>query len=451
MTDLKKNYAIGIWGYGIVGQAAARFFYKRGIPFAVMDKNSAIKDLVAQNFTDVPFFNESESKAFFNAVDTILPSPGVDIRFHYASIKSKLTTELDIFFTELQKPIVAITGTIGKTSITHFLSSLLQEYRIPIATGGNIGIPTLDLLDNKTAHYAILELSSFQLEYIAQFVPDLAIWTNFHPNHLDRHASPEEYFAAKYQLIALQTNSQRALLPVTLIPWLERFGYPQSTLYFFSTHYNKLLHDLSYKHPVFTCKDQKISVITKGDVLPLVDSATLPKTTFLENWLVIVSTLHLLNMPLDEVPAYAQKILGVEHRLEKVAVINNIIFYNDSKSTTIASTLSAVKELADKRIILLLGGLSKGVDRTPLIHALPAHVKHVAIFGKEKDELQQMCWDTQKASSAHSTLEMCLEYAKKIAVPGDVILLSPAGSSYDLFANYEERGRRFKELVLTGK
>jgi UDP-N-acetylmuramoylalanine--D-glutamate ligase len=165
----------------------------------------------------VSFQTEEHKELFFSSCDYILVSTGIDIRAYYATYKEKWLNELDLFADDWKKPIIAITGTVGKTSTVSFLSALLQQHQYAIATGGNIGIATFDMLSTqKEMDYAVLEVSSFQLEHCASFAPDLAILTNFYPNHLDRHGSEQDYFDAKYNMFAHQNNHQKALIPFTL-------------------------------------------------------------------------------------------------------------------------------------------------------------------------------------------------------------------------------------------
>ena len=177
------------------------------------------------------------------------------------------------------------------------------------------------------------------------------------------------------------------------------------------------------------------------------DLSKFPNITPLQNWTIICCVLELLNIPLSAIDNALHTFKLPEHRLEKVATLNGIDFYNDSKSTTPEATLAAVEQLHNKPIILLLGGLSKGINREPLIKKLYNKVKMVICFGKEADSLNTLCTKYNVRSCALKDLKSSFEVAKKIGRNGDQILLSPAGSSFDLFKNYEARGKFFKLLV----
>jgi UDP-N-acetylmuramoylalanine--D-glutamate ligase len=164
----------------------------------------------------------------------------------------------------------------------------------------------------------------------------------------------------------------------------------------------------------------------------------------IENWLFALAALLQLNLPVDLALNCS---LQLEHRIEKVTTVDNITFYNDSKATTVEATLAAIKQFKDEKIILFLGGLSKGVDRSTLIAQMPNNVVSVICFGKEADQLKQYCEVTNRYAHSFCNLEEAFNYAIEHTQNATVALLSPSGSSYDLYNNYEERGRHFKELV----
>ena len=224
---------IGVWGLGVVGKAAVRFFHKQGISVNVMENREISAH--EQNFlTDhrATLYRQNDVTAFLASHDFCIASPGIDLR-PYQQYQKQFITELDIFASFWQKPIIAITGSIGKTTVTHLLSQLLSK-KMRVATGGNIGIGMLDLLaEQDNADCALLEVSSFQLEQCTAFAPTVALWTNFHPNHLDRHGTSEEYFKAKAQLLLRQKETDHALVPLELLPMIRAL-IPKRPLLFFS-------------------------------------------------------------------------------------------------------------------------------------------------------------------------------------------------------------------------
>ncbi len=306
------NKTIGIWGYGRVGTSAARFFSQRGGHVIIYDMHP----LVTQNcpFEVVPALTD-----FFTRSDALLPSPGIDTRAYRTQYQGVWLTEVDLFQDFFHKKIIAITGSVGKTTITHFLTQLLKAAGWRVQAGGNIGLPMLSLIETQHKLDAvILELSSFQLEYARSFAPDLAIWANLYPNHLDRHSTMNDYFLAKYNIVKHQTPSQKALISNALQTRFEHCP-PKSTVHFFDPH----------EHP-----------------------HSLNAVGFTENGLMVEKALSLLAVPLPK----NITLLPLAHRCELVIQKNNITVINDSKSTTPASTLAAIQSINAPRTLLFLRG-----------------------------------------------------------------------------------------------
>lgn len=444
-----KNKKFGIWGLGIVGKSALKFFSSQQLSVQVMDCKLCTPEemaLLAQH--NAIFVPQEHAPAFFEYNDYILVSPGIDVRTY--NIKQKLITELDIFRAYFAKKIIAITGSIGKTSITYLLAQILGQKK-RICLGGNIGTGMLDLLTDNQAEYAILETSSYQLEHIKNFAPDLAIWTNFYPNHLDRHCTQQEYFLAKANILNFQNSNQQALIPLelaTAIVWRNL----ESTISFFASSIPAPALLQKYKkHTIFWIADNLVMQCTNGILMPLYPLQQLSTINFANNWLVVIAAIKLLQIPLSiihmlDVTAL-QRADTLCHRLEFCGSKNAIDFYNDSKSTIMESTLAAVNVLSKKPITLLLGGCSKGIDRKPYFATLETQVKHIVCFGAEAAQLHDYALEHNFTSSKAATLDEAFEQALTITKPGEQILLSPGGSSFDLFANYQERGNAFKKLV----
>ncbi len=396
------NKTIGIWGYGAVGKSVSNALFKNEYDVLVYDDD-------AQTRLDCPYKTTNSVDNLFTQSEYLIPSPGVDTRAYRQKYKGIWLSELDLFQQVFHKPIIAITGSVGKTSVTHMLTETLQQAGWRAEAAGNIGTPMVDMVNKQQGLDAIvLELSSFQLEYAQNFKPDLAIFTNLYPNHLDRHATMHDYFLAKYNLIKQQTCEQKALIPIELKHRMESLS-PSASITYFD------LHVRPAHHP----------------------------SGFAANWLIVEKALELLQVPFPTIT----DILPLEHRLEKVAIINGVTFINDSKSTAPASTLSAIETIESSRILLLLGGLSKGIDRSELIKKLAARSIIIICFGKEAEQLHQMCEYFGVKSSHHSRLKIAFIDCVKQAVSGDTILLSPAGSSFDEFENYKARGNFFKQLL----
>lgn len=448
---------LGIWGLGVVGQSVARYCLAHNIPITLLNDRPLTPD--QQKFLQEHNLSCLEGLAsiepFLTQHDRILVSAGIDLR-SYQQHAHKFIGELDLFAQEWHKPFIAITGTVGKTTVTHVLGAVLNHLGKKAVVGGNIGVGLCDLLQTaQDAQSAVLEVSSFQLELSKHFAADLAIWTNFSPNHLDRHGTLESYRDAKNNIITMQHAGQKALVPISLAGEIKKGA---GEIFYFSdeqpdvalaktgqklsTAQMDALQIFYFDHNRLYCRYQTLN----GPVHP--ESVEEPETLLRENWLIIASALHLLGLTehINEAAAYIDTIAKPAHRLELIGTINGKIFYNDSKSTTPTATNAALEQFKDKSIMLIVGGVSKGVDRMPFMQSLPKHVSHVICFGGEANELAAAC--SLPNVTICATLEEVVKIAHEKSAPGEVILFSPAGASYDLFANYIERGNLFKTLVL---
>lgn len=441
------NKKIGIWGFGIVGKAALNYFTQQKIATTIFDSKELSvqeKDLIAASQSNLW---QHDVTTFLQTHDLILPSPGIDLRI-FNAYQKKFITELDILAHTTTKKVIAITGTVGKTSVTHLLASHMHNHK-KVITGGNIGTGMLELINRQDqAEIIILEVSSFQLEYNRYFAPDLALWTNFYPNHLDRHTTLNDYFDAKYKIIEYQNKNQQALIPLNLAEQIKsKKSNHAGAIHYFSTQKpsSKQLDFLSKDGSLFWLSSDALMQSNQNDTRLIMPLEQFPKSSFIENWIIIIAALALQNIPLNSLSQ--NEITIPHHRIEKIAAHRGIDFYNDSKATIMESTQVAVEKLQGRSIILLLGGLSKGIDRSPALKQLKNKVKYLICFGSEAEILHKAAQKQDISSAYYATLEEAVEHAVKYAQAGDQVLLSPGGSSYDLFKNYEERGKRFKELI----
>lgn len=456
--DTEKNIRVGIWGFGTVGKSALAFFSQRGIHTQIYDTRSMTEaEMATITASGATLIQPCALNTFLEFNDKIVISPGVDLR-QYSNYRHKWLTELDILQQEFNKPVIAITGSVGKTSVTHLLSQVLADSGLRVWTGGNIGTGMLDLVAAKDdVDVAVLELSSFQLEHCTTFAPLVALWTNLYPNHLDRHGTMENYFVAKKNIFAHQSANQHTFVPLALQEKLMTHAGPNA-LHFFA---GQTANEQDFTHKTSTFSFIKNNGVMRhnstGKAQPYTDSVqklynTLCALTYHENGLLIALAAdlitHILGVQLN--PDLHDATLP-PHRLEHVATINGVSFYNDSKSTAPAPTIAAVEKFTGRPILLLLGGFKKGVDRTPLIAAVKNKVKMIYAFGAERDDIASKAEQQGAACTSHATLEEAFAACVHDAQPGDIVLLSPAGSSFDLFKNYEERGNRFKFLVTQTK
>lgn len=445
-----RTQKIGIWGFGIVGKSAAVFLKQHGSTIDIIDNRllTSEEQTYAHQFGSWQQAKcQDDIEEFLKRNNVVVVSPGIDTR-PFGQHAHKFIAELDLFQAFYKKPIIAITGSVGKTTITTLLSHTINSMSSGWWTGGNIGNCMLDALSiQDQTQGAIIEISSFQLEYCSIFAPDLAIITNIFPNHLDRHGNLENYIKAKAHIIAHQKDTQQSLVPFEYKDILPTKKHGNYNYFSMQGPTEADVSTLSPSSRLFFYYNGSMHQYTNGTYTSIINLDTLPQVTFTINWLIICAALHLQEFKLDTLHSIVTTCQLPAHRLELVRSVNGIDFYNDSKGTTVAATLAAVNKLKEKPTILLLGGMGKGVDRSNLIRDVKPYVKTIICFGKEHKELALKCelHDVNHIATAH--LETALQYAVNKAHPGDQIVLSPAGTSFDEFKNYEERGNFFKEYI----
>ena len=432
LKNMFKNKKVGIWGMGIVGKSALTYVQQYTPHIQILDiKKHDLPNSIVQT--------PDTTSAFLQHNDYIIASPGIPLH-KYKQYHHKFITELDIYQATYTGISIAITGTLGKTTITSFV----QQCTPHSIAAGNIGDAMLNIIRMQPQpSKVILELSSFQLHYAKNFKPQIAVLTNFYPNHLDHHKSEQEYFKAKCNIFKHQDHHSIALLPCNLLQKVQKTVELKSQILLFCSH-QTCTSGNHQKHKTFFIKNNDI-VCSKNQSPIFKDITQLPNITFAENWLIIAAILHLQNIPTANM--LQLKPQPQEHRVEPVGTIKEAIFYNDSKSTVWQATLQALHNFNGQSCILFLGGLSKGADRTPLIQQLQHKNVTVIAFGKEAELIKKICDQFDIPCTNHQTLESAFEYCVTICNQVLHVLFSPAGSSFDLFKNYIERGNTFKKLV----
>jgi UDP-N-acetylmuramoylalanine--D-glutamate ligase len=383
-------------------------------------------------------------EATFLKQDLIVVSPGVPWDLpELAAARAKgvkILPEVEVATWFLKGSLAAVTGSNGKTTTTTLLGQILEASGLPSLVGGNIGTPLISFANLDTAGLIVVaELSSFQLEAIQEMRPQVAILLNITPNHLDRHGTFEAYVSAKAQIFRNQRPDDYAILNAD-DPVVAR------------------LADAIVSHKVFFSKEQDLPegvLLSKGRILyrtgnlerPLleVNDVRLRGTFNLENVMAAAAAACKLGADFDVIRKVVREFTGVEHRLEEVATIRGVEFFNDSKATSVDATAKALTAF-DKGVHLILGGKDKGAPYTPLIPLMSGRVKGIYLIGAAAARIAQ---DLQGAVEMMECgeLKSAVRQAFWRAVPGDTVLLSPACASYDQFQDFEERGRIFKRYV----
>jgi UDP-N-acetylmuramoylalanine--D-glutamate ligase len=448
MMELKGKKVLVV-GLGKSGLAAALFLRRRGAHVTVSDvrSNEALaKDIPALLEEGIMVETGGHGLLTFRRQDLIVVSPGVPLNTpELAQVKSfglRVIGELELAARFLKGKTLAITGSNGKTTTTSLVGEILEKAGIPTLVGGNIGVPVVALIDQSTDDtWSVLEVSSFQLESTERFHPAIAVILNITPDHLDRHGSFENYALAKERIFAAQNENDFVILNADNARAAQAAARSVARVYFFSVEHSVLqgawVEDgfLVYRPG----KDQPTEKIMPLSGVPLKGAHNV------ENVLAAACASRLAGATAEQVRSGVESFQAVEHRLEFVAKIKGVDFYNDSKATNVDATAKAVASFSSG-IHLILGGKDKNSDYTQLAQLLRARVRAVYTIGSAAAKIENELRGVVSILSCE-TLDNAVSAAASAARPGEVVLLAPACSSFDQFENYEQRGKVFKELV----
>lgn len=429
-----------ILGNGVSGKSAYRLLKDKGYDVEFLDEK-----YLGYNYSE-----KLNKKVICNldrlldGLSFIVISPGIDINnslISYLKTKNiKVIGELELGYLFLKGDIIAITGTNGKTTTSLLIKFLLNGYTANSYIGGNIGTAVTSFAD-KTNYkdITVLECSSYQLESIDRFKPNICAILNISEDHLARHKSMQNYISAKHNITKNQDKNDVLLINADCELLMQNIPKTNAKIYYFST-----------KHKVLGCYI-KDNCIYFNDNLNEVKLVSLEKIKLLgmhnlSNILCSVLAVYLLTGQIKLLENISN-FQGVEHRIEFVKTINGVSFYNDSKATNIDSTLVAVNSFKNN-INLILGGSEKGYDFDKLFQNLPDNVSNIVVFGQTKLKIYN-CAKKFGFKNIYKcdTLRQCTLLLYSISKSNDIILLSPACASFDHFKNFEERGCVFKKIV----
>jgi UDP-N-acetylmuramoylalanine--D-glutamate ligase len=381
--------------------------------------------------------------ATFAEQDLIVLSPGVPADLPaVAKARARgvpVWSEIELAWRFLRGKLVGITGSNGKTTTTSLVAHILKTAGIPTLVGGNIGVPLISLVESSTdATVTVAEVSSFQLETTEAFRPEVGVLLNLTPDHLDRHASFAAYAQAKMRLFENQLEQDAAILNADDAEVTRRMP-TRPHVYWFSRRKRVAQGAfLQAEEIIIRNGGHEESVARREDV-------GLRGDHNLENVLAAVAASALAGAPPAAIGAGIKTSAGVEHRLEFVAGVAGVSFYNDSKATNVDAARKAIEAFPGP-LIVILGGKDKGSPYTPLREALAGRARCVVLIGAAAEKIGRELDGAVMLEQA-GTLDRAVSMAMRHAKPGDVVLLAPACSSFDQFENYEERGRVFKQLV----
>ena len=430
---------IVVVGMARSGLAAARLLKARGESVFLSD---AGKPNVASTLDalGLPYETGGHTIDTFLKADEIVVSPGVplDIAPLNAARKKGISIigELELASRHLKGDVIAITGSNGKTTTTTLTGEILKTTGKPVQVGGNIGVPMCDLVGSSTASTLnVIEVSSFQLDTIQKFRPNVAAILNITPDHLDRYRSFEEYRVSKFRIFRNQRQKDYAVLNKDDAQCVPPPVAIRSRHLWFSRKTS--VSDGAYREGARLFVNRE-AVMEVADV-PLRGDHNI------ENVLASMAIASCYSVPHPQVARTVASFRGVEHRIEHVLGLRGVDFFNDSKATNVDSALKAVESF-DGNLILILGGKDKGASYQPLIDVMKGRVRHVVLIGAASQVIAQAMGDLFPMTQAGS-MDDAVEKAFAAAKPGDTILLSPACASFDMFDNYEHRGKAFKNAV----
>ncbi len=426
-------------GLGETGLACARFLTAQGVEVAVTDSRAQPPGLerIQEELPDVALFLGGFDTDAFAAADAIVVSPGVSLRepvIASALAEGKpVLGDVDLFATTARAPVVAITGSNGKSTVTTLVGAMAQAANRRTAVGGNLGTPLLDLLDEDVELY-VVELSSFQLETAHELDAVAATVLNISEDHMDRYDDLEEYCAAKARVFhgsgAMVLNADDGNVVALAQSEREMFWF-----------------GLSESPTGYGLKriGEEIWLMRGSERLIAAAELNLAGRHNLANALAALALGEAIELPREAMLNALRSYTGLAHRSQWVAEHNGVTWINDSKATNVGAAVAALEGF-EQPVVLIAGGDAKGADLAPLRNPVITHARAVVLLGKDAPQLEQVLSDTVPLHHVQ-TIEEAVQVAAGLAQTGDVVLLSPACASLDMFENYKERGDRFVTAV----
>ena len=442
-----NNKRVLVVGLGKSGVASALFLKARGARVTVSDSKSEAElrnEILLLLEHGITVETGGHGDRTFRGQDLIVVSPGVPVdspqMVQARNLGEPVIGEIELAAQFLSGPIVAITGANGKTTTTSLAGEIVAAGKFPVLVGGNIGTPAISFVDQAGPEtWIVLEVSSFQLETIVKFRPRIAVILNITPDHLDRHKTFVNYVNAKARVFKNQQQDDFTVLNADDTTTAGLSDRTHAQLFWFSR--KKEIEKGAFarsSHLYFRDGERE------REIMPLAE-VPLKGAHNLENVLAGVSVGILVGCQPEQIRQAVRNFKAVEHRLEFVAKIAGVDYYNDSKATNVDATIKALESFPGN-IHLILGGKDKGSDYTVLHDLLRQRVKRVYTIGAAAAKIESQIQGAAEVEHAE-TLENAVRRSSESAVAGDVVLLAPACASFDQFQSYEHRGRVFKETV----
>lgn len=374
----------------------------------------------------------------------IVTSPGIkpdaDVMAQAKSLGKEVICDIELAFRETRVPMIAITGTNGKSTTTALISWILEKAGRRAPACGNFGTPIMNVLD-PTPDFLIVEISSYQLHYCKNLAPNIGVWINLTPDHLDWHGGLQPYIDAKQKLFANQRPDQYAVLNLD-DPLVSQVP-TRSEIFPFSA-----MKDLNYCIQGAFMKDHYLAYRYggKGQIVCHKNELQIIGQHNLENALAAISVCALLKIPPEEIERYLKEFKALEHRLEYVATVNGVPYYNDSKATNPDSSIKALEAFPNQKVVLIAGGRDKGTSLSDFVHSVRKHAAAVILIGEAKERFD---WALREVGVENiypvNSLDEAVTLGEQMKL--GPVLLSPACASFDMFKDFEDRGRVFKDII----
>lgn len=450
-----KNKSILFYGFSRSNIPLANMLLKENINVTIYDDKSEEKfskaDIEKLKTRPNLSLRLADGKVWDEYFDIIIRTPGISY-FEEKIVNSRkkgsiITSEMEIFFDLCPCPIIGITGSDGKTTITTIIYEMLKESGFTVHLGGNIGFPLLPNINNiKKTDIAVVELSSFQLMSMRRS-PEIAVISNISPNHLDFHKTMEEYIDSKKQILVHQNAFSKAVLNFENEETKKMYKISRGkTLFFSSKRRVDFGTWVDENGNIFYSENGKDTFILNRSEIKV------PGNHNLENFLTAISSVIGI-VSIQDIKKVAKSFNGVNHRIEFIRKVNGVSYYNDSIASTPTRTIKGALSLFKDKIILIAGGYDKKVPFDSLAKEIVKKVSILILMGNSADKildeithLKDYNEETLKIIKVDS-MENAVKEAKNNSKSGDIVVLSPACASFDLYKNFEERGNHFKSLV----
>ena len=443
MTETAQRFDTLVLGLGKTGLSCIRYLAGSGAGLGVADTRQDPPELktLKEHYPLVPFYGGEFDAGLLCRARKLVISPGIApahpaIRAARAA-GVEITGDVEIFCRDINAPLIAVTGSNGKSTVVSLLARMLERSGLRVGLGGNLGTPALDLLSPDAPDYYLLELSSFQLETLRSHRPAAAAVLNVSADHLDRYADIREYARAKENIYAgggtMVVNLDDEVVSGMLRPERETLTY-----------------SLAQPEADFSIsrRNEENWLVNRDALLVKQSDLKVHGMHNLANILAALALGRALDLPVPPMLEALCEFAGLPHRCERVAGVNGVDWFNDSKGTNVGATLAALNGLSNgrKNIILIAGGDGKGADFSPLGSAIGKHVKSTIVIGKSANEIAAIVPDRKTVFYA-TGMGPAVNSAFRLARPGDTVLLSPACASLDMFRDFAERGDVFKRCV----